>query len=310
MRKIITIGESTYQIHFSGNNPRCSFPGGVILNATASLAMSGIDTFMVSETACDYFGNQIADYLKNAGVDTKSLDRFTEGATTLDIYTPDGVMQYGTYPADRFNVVWPRIDENDIVIFGGFYALDASLRERLFEMVKYARERKAIIIYLPGFPHHPNLRITKVMTAILENLEVSNLVIASREHILDIFGSEDASHVFKSNIEFYCPNFICLDEGNAHIFASGKTGSIAINDKARDNEIAADASFLAGTAFSIINNDITCTAIDSTPFDTWLKIAEEGVRFAANTAHDSRTIDAAFAARQAADIASHLSFQP
>ena len=265
---------------------------------------------MVSETACDYFGNQIADYLKNAGVDTKSLDRFTEGATTLDIYTPDGVMQYGTYPADRFNVVWPRIDENDIVIFGGFYALDASLRERLFEMVKYARERKAIIIYLPGFPHHPNLRITKVMTAILENLEVSNLVIASREHILDIFGSEDASHVFKSNIEFYCPNFICLDEGNAHIFASGKTGSIAINDKARDNEIAADASFLAGTAFSIINNDIACTAIDSTPFDTWLKIAEEGVRFAANTAHDSRTIDAAFAARQAADIAPHLSFQP
>ena len=152
--------------------------------------------------------------------------------------------------------------------------------------------------------------ITKVMTAILENLEVSNLVIASREHILDIFGSEDASHVFKSNIEFYCPNFICLDEGNADIFASGKTGSIAINDKARDNEIAADASFLAGTAFSIINNDIACTAIDSTPFDTWLKIAEEGVRFAANTAHDSRTIDAAFAARQAADIASHLSFQP
>ena len=272
--------------------------------------MSGIDTFMVSETACDYFGNQIADYLKNAGVDTKSLDRFTEGATTLDIYTPTGVMQYGTYPADRFNVVWPRIDENDIVIFGGFYALDASLRERLFEMVKYARERKAIIIYLPGFPHHPNLRITKVMTAILENLEMSNLVIASREHILNIFGSEDASHVFKSNIEFYCPNFICLDEGNAHIFASGKTGSIAINDKARDNEIAADASFLAGTAFSIINNDIACTAIDSTPFDTWLKIAEEGVRFAANTAHDSRTIDAAFAARQAADIAPHLSFQP
>ena len=69
MRKIITIGESTYQIHFSGNNPRHGFPGGVILNATASLAMAGIDTFMVSETACDYFGNQIADYLKNAGVD-------------------------------------------------------------------------------------------------------------------------------------------------------------------------------------------------------------------------------------------------
>ena len=177
MRKIIAIGESILDTVFRDDKPVSSFVGGRIANAAASMGMAGMPVQMVSECCNDHIGDIIVNFLHTHNVGTASVDRFTEGSTaTSMIFHTSGngkkLINFFNYPADRFDVVWPRIDEDDIIIFGSFYSIDPDMRERFYELIKYAHERKAILIYLLGCQHGINCRITKVMPGILENLEI------------------------------------------------------------------------------------------------------------------------------------------
>lgn len=298
MRKIIAIGESSFCINFRDAATASGYPDGVIANASASLARVGMDVFMVSEAATDFFGDTITSFLDKAGVDTSSIDRFTEGKTALNIIQPKGSMLYEDYPAERFNVVWPRIDEDDIVVFGGFYALDNSLRTALFDMISYAKERKAVIVYLPGFANHDDLRITKVMTAILENLEVSDLVIAMEDDIKRIFNQPDSATAFKQNIEFYCPYFISVShDGKIDMFANGEL--LTRNTQADTSSLTVRSALLAGIVYGIVKNELMHDSIRSAESTAWHDIVDNAADFAGNIDNETRLVSEQFASPKA-----------
>ena len=188
-RKTIAIGESVLDTVFRDDRPVDSFVGGRIANAAASAASAGVPVEMVSECCNDHIGDIITDFLESHHVGTGSVDRFTDGSTAVSMvfYQGNGggkkMINFYNYPDDRFDVVWPRIDEDDVVLFGSFYSIDTVMRDRFYELVKYARERKAILIYLLGCQHGISCRITKVMPGILENLEIADIVVAWREEL-------------------------------------------------------------------------------------------------------------------------------
>ena len=171
MRKIIAIGESVLDTVYSGNQPTRSFVGGRIANAAAILGTMGLPVAMVSECCADRVGDIIVDYLTRHRVDVNSIDRYTTGAAAMSIIFNDGgkdtLVNYGVYPKERFDVVWPRIDEDDILLFGSLYAITEPQRKALFELVNYAVERKAIILYLPGFQHGINFHIAHVINIVV-----------------------------------------------------------------------------------------------------------------------------------------------
>lgn len=39
-------------------------------------------------------------------------------------------MFYNQFPEERLNFVWPRIEKDDIIIFGSYFALNPALRKR------------------------------------------------------------------------------------------------------------------------------------------------------------------------------------
>lgn len=285
MRKIIAIGESVLDTLLVDDKPVKSFVGGCIANAAASSAMAGVHTTMVSECGTDHVGDLVVGFLQAHGVEIGSVDRFVDGTTesSLIFVNGDKVSQvnYGSYPLDRFDVVWPRIDEDDIVIFGSFYSIDSALRERLYEMVRYAAERKAIIIYVPGFHHDINCRITKVMPAILENLELSDVVIANDKDINDIFPNEIAEKAFHNHIEFYCKNYIHLanDCSLARYFTRGKD-SIEVGASGVNNPLGWQSGFIAGIACGLIKYDVTRMGIEDVDGLTWNSIMEFAVGMA------------------------------
>ncbi|UKI43115.1 MAG: carbohydrate kinase family protein [Porphyromonadaceae bacterium] len=174
MRKIIAIGESVLDTLYRNGQPVKAMVGGRIANATASLGMTGVPVTFCSECCTDSVGDIIVDFFNRHQVATTSIDRYTDGSTQLSAIFlgedgNDKIVNYGVYPdADRFDVVWPRIDEGDIVLFGSLYSIAQPQRERVYELLSYAAERKAVMVYLPGFQHGINFRITRVLTAILE----------------------------------------------------------------------------------------------------------------------------------------------
>ncbi|MEF9923588.1 MAG: carbohydrate kinase family protein [Muribaculaceae bacterium] len=285
MRKVIAIGELALDIIYKDNLPIESFTAGRIVNAATSIANTGISTTFVSECGNDKVGDIIINHLKNHNVITTSIDRFTDNNTSLSLIFNDDKgttrLAYGSYPADRFDVVWPRIDEDDIVLFGSFYSIDPLLRERLFEMITYAAERKAMIIYMPGFHQKADYRITRVMTAILENLEVSNLVLAKSEDIDKLFKTTDATQVFHQNIEYYCTNYLHINENyDLSLFSNNCTKTYNNQSNNSVNKLGWHAGFCAGIIYGLLLKDVTYTTLKNIDEQAWNDIVKCGYSFA------------------------------
>lgn len=288
MRKVIAIGELNLDIIYRNNIPVSSFMGGRIMNMASSLAVAGIQVFAVSECGADGTGDMIIKFLSEQGADVNSVDRYTDGETPLSVIIENdivSVVNYGRYPSDRFDVVWPRIDEDDIVVFGSFYSLDPELRERLFEMITYAAERKAVIVYLPGFRNKRNIRITKVMTAVFENLEISNIVIGHQEEMKWIFGEENPEKLYKDRIAFYTPNYLHVDNnGTLSLFSGLLRKSVPGSVGNYADGLGWNSGFCAGIIYGILKNDIKHDGIDQIDDAKWSDIIRAGYAFAANAA--------------------------
>ena len=166
MRKAIAIGESILDTVFLDDRPTDSFVGGRIANAAASVGESGIPVEMVSECCNDHIGDIITGFLHRHHVGTGSVDRFTDGSTAASMIfhsSTDGgkkLVNFYNYPDDRFDVVWPRIDEDDVILFGSFYSIDIAMRETLLrtcEIRPRAQGYSHIFTRMPTWnklPHH------------------------------------------------------------------------------------------------------------------------------------------------------------
>ncbi len=286
MRKIIAIGESILDTVYRDYKPVRSFVGGRVSNAAASLGDMGLPVSMVSECCTDKVGDWVVNFFESHHVDTKSIDRYTDGSTPMAaIFEQDSeddkIVNYGMYPASRFNVIWPRIDENDIVLFGSYYAIDEPQRERLFDLLSYAAERKAIVIYLPGFQHGTQFNLTKVMPNILENFEVSKLVIDHDKDINTMFPNQDSDKVYNNHIKFYGPTYIHITPGeNATIYKGMDKTVCSFDDQHTTNHLGWQAGFIAGLIYEIIAQDIKSSDIDTLAPATWQGLMKQAFDFA------------------------------
>ena len=261
MKKIICIGECALDIVFRNSQPVGSMPGGRIVNAAAILARQGLPVLIASELAKGTVGDIIADFLTEAGVDMSSLDRFTEGLSPVIIYTTDengvtGATRYENYPDECFDIVWPRIEEGDIVVYGGYYALDARMRPRMSQLLAHAAEMKAVLVYLPGFLPQQEPRITRVMPVILENLEYASMVIARNNDLSTIFGTNDSDRCYKDHIDFYCRSLINVDPVNRMIsYYSGKEVTSVEIPEDTCHSMMWNAGAVAGTVDALFRED-------------------------------------------------------
>lgn len=292
MRKIIAIGESVLDTIFSGGMPVKAFVGGRVANAAASLATAGVPCSMVSECTTDSVGDIIINFLTAHGVDVTSVDRYPDGATRLSAIFVDGdeprIVNYGEYPDERFDVVWPRIDEDDIVLIGSLYAVDLPQRARLFELLKHAVERKAIIVYLPGLQHGINFRITHVMPHLLENLEISQLVIATRHDLDTIFPGEESRECYQNHIRYYDNTLVYIDEHlHETIYRADSRIDTPLRNVMDDSSLLGWQSGLtAGIIYQIIKRDITHETLSTIGSDVWNEIIDAARQWAHEAAHN------------------------
>lgn len=56
---------------------------------------------------------------------------------------------YKDYPKQRLDVLFPKLEEDDIVMIGSYYALNPVLREKILELLDQAREKKLLSTMTP-----------------------------------------------------------------------------------------------------------------------------------------------------------------
>lgn len=276
-------------IIFRNDIPVNAVPGGSVFNGLISLARSGISTTFISETGCDRVGDRIIGFLKENGVDATNVCRHKETKSPLSLAflnenNDAEYVFYKDHPHDRLEFSYPEVNTDDVVMFGSFYAVNPVIRQQVSDFLQYAKSHGAIIYYDVNFRASHISDVIKVTPNLLENLELADIVRGSNEDFHVLFGHDNADKVYRSDISFYCRNFI-YTQGARPVELRAKGGitrSYPIEPMETVSTIGAGDNFNAGIVYGLINEGITRRRIaEGLDAAEWDKLIASGQRFAA-----------------------------
>ena len=281
MRKVFGIGETILDIIFRNDQPQKAVPGGSVFNGLISLGRLNVPVSFISE-----LGDMIRDFMEDNHITTEFVDRFPDGKSPISLAFLDddknaNYIFYKDYPAQRLEVPLPKIEKDDIFVFGSYYSLNPVLRTRMVEFLQYAQERKAIIYYDPNFRKAHAHEAIRLMPTVLENLEFADIVRGSDEDFQNLYGKSDAQEVYKEHIQFYCDRFLTTHGANGvNLHTRNFTRHFDSPQIQPLSTIGAGDNFNAGIIYGLLKYDVRHADLPSLDQDTWGKIIRCGMDLA------------------------------
>ena len=278
MRKVFGIGETILDIIFRNDQPQKAVPGGSVFNGLISLGRLNVPVSFISELGNDRVGDMIRDFMEDNHITTEFVDRFPDGKSPISLAFLDddknaNYIFYKDYPAQRLEVPLPKIEKDDIFVFGSYYSLNPVLRTRMVEFLQYAQERKAIIYYDPNFRKAHAHEAIRLMPTVLENLEFADIVRGSDEDFQNLYGKSDAQKVYKEHIQFYCDRFLTTHGANGvNLHTRNFTRHFDSPQIQPLSTIGAGDNFNAGIIYGLLKYDVRHADLPSLDQDTWGKI--------------------------------------
>ncbi len=289
MRKVIGIGETIYDIIFENGQPTAAIPGGSVFNGMVSLARVGADVSFISETGNDRVGKTILQFMRDNGMTTEYVNVFPDGKSPvslafLDEQSNAEYLFYKDYPSQRLDVILPKIQEDDIVVIGSYFALNPVLREKVVELLEIAREKKAIVYYDPNFRSTHKNEAMKLAPTIIENLEYADIVRGSDDDFFYMYGLRDADKIYKDKIKFYCPNFICTAGAKEVVLRTRMCNkNFVVASIPTVSTVGAGDNFNAGVVYGLLKYDIRHRDLGNLADNWWERIIDCGIRFSADS---------------------------
>lgn len=287
MRKVIGIGETILDIIFRDGQPTAAVPGGSVFNGIVSLGRAGVPICFISETGNDHVGNIILNFMRDNNISTEHVNVFPDGKSPVSLAflndrSDAEYIFYKDYPKQRLDIDYPKLEEDDIVIVGSYYALNPVLRDKVLELLDQAREKKAIVYYGPNFRSSHKEEAIRLAPTIIENLEYADIVRGSQEDFFYMYNLQDADKIYKDKIKFYCTNFLCT-AGAEQI--SLRTATLSkeypIPPLEAVSTIGAGDNFNAGIICGLLKYDVRHEDLNAMDEATWDKVIRCGMRFAA-----------------------------
>lgn len=285
MRKIIGIGETVLDIIFDGQNkPVSGRPGGSVYNALISLGRCGVKATFISEVGDDRVGGIITSFLEENHVDTDCV--FVHGGMKsplalafLDENKNAQYSFYKDYKGQKLELKMPDINEDDIVLFGSYFALNSVLRAEVASFLKTAKAKGAILYYDVNFRPSHRHEVNDLLPVINENFDLADIVKGSDEDFEVMFGTTDWRSAYHSNVESHCKAFICTQGSKGATFIYGnKEISVAGQKITPVSTVGAGDSFNAGTLYGMMKHNIAQGQISDA--EAMSKAMSYGVMFA------------------------------
>ena len=258
----------------------------------------------ITEVGNDRVGDIILRFMQANGIDTTHVCTYADGKSPISLAflnerSDAEYTFYKDYPRQRLDTDLPDIEEDDIVIFGSFYALNPVLREKMVELLEKARERKAIIYYDPNFRASHKEEAIKLAPTIIENLEYANIVRGSNEDFLYMYNLTDIDKVYRDKIKFYCPNFLCTFGGEkVSLHTRTVNKDYPVTPLQPVSTIGAGDNFNAGIIYGLIKEGVRYCDVDNIPVEVWDKVIGYGMEFSAEVCRSfDNSVSPAFAAQ-------------
>ena len=285
MKRIFVIGESHYNIIFNGNQPIEGYPSGFGFETVVSLGRSGISPSLITEIGNDEIGNIVISFLKQNNVNIDNIYRFYDVNTALSICIDNvngdkKVTDYTYFPDTRLDIIWPRIDNDDIVLFGSYFSIDTKLRQNIIELITYCSERKSLIIYDPDYDDKYANEAVWFMPSVIENLEFADIVRGNLRDFNNIYKESDIDRIYINHIKFYCKIFICLDGiRGVYLRADSIREYYAFDIEENCNLKSINEAFNAGLIYCLSYYKIEREKLETLDAMTWDRIISFAVSF-------------------------------
>ena len=285
MRKVFTIGETVFDLIFNKSQKVNAKPGGAMLNSAVSLGRLGTPVSFISEIGDDNTGKYILEFLTKNGVDTSFCYQFKDGQTALALAFLDennnaDYSFYKNYPNQRLTQKLPILNQEDILLFGSFFAITREVRKPLLEFIKQSQKQDAIIIYDPNF-RKPHLHeLPEIKNDILENISYSSIVRGSDEDFKLIFNADNADESFQILKENRCPILIYTSSNKAVEFRSEEFKfSLPVIPVKTISTIGAGDTFNAGIVYNLIKFGLRNKNLQDVKIETWKEIIKNAIQF-------------------------------
>ena len=264
MRKVIGIGETVLDIIFKDEEPVSAVPGGSVFNALISLGRAGVKAALISETGNDHIGKKIIRFMESNGIDSSNVNVYAESKSPLSLAflnekNDAEYIFYKDHPHDQLDFIYPDIQPDDIVMFGSFYAINPVIRPQVAGLLEYAKNHGAILYYDVNFRASHSNEVMKITPNLLDNLEMADVVRGSNEDFSILFKHHDADSVYRTDISFYCHNFI-YTQGSEPVEVRAEGGincQYPVGNTQTVSTIGAGDNFNAGFVYGLIKYGIT-----------------------------------------------------
>ena len=263
MRKYIVIGPCRMDIvmpaHSAPGEPISWMPGSPLQNAAILLAQANCPVSMVSEVSRDAIGSLLVHNLESAGVNTQSVDRVSNGeATSTAVFFASGASPviYAPTPDDRFDAPWPRIDPDDVVIFGAPDLLKPRAVQFMSDLLDHVADRKAIAVYAPMLTPTEVPRITRATPVILDLLEKANIAFLTATDTMLLFTDTEAEKCYREHVRFYCPTMVYVNPDSRTLSIFHDNISASAQAKLSPDSLIWHAGALASLAKAIDSVDV------------------------------------------------------
>ena len=231
--------------------------------------------------------------MQQNGMSTDYMDSFSEGLSPVSLaFLDEGqgtdYMFYTNRSKRRSNMALPDIQPDDIVLFGSYYALNSDTRDRVMDLVQYARERRAIVYYDPNFRKAHAHEAIQLRATVMDNYEAADLVRGSDEDFVNLYKKTDPDEVYRDEVQFYCKRLIATRgaEGISLYTEKGRT-HYDVPPLTAVSSIGAGDAFNAGLIYSLIKYRIGQMDLPELSPMMWDKMIGLGIAFAAEVCGSS-----------------------
>ena len=311
MRKVIGIGETILDVIFKNDQPIGAVPGGSMFNGLISLGRVGMNAGFISETGNDRIGRKIIKFLEDNHVDASNISVYPEAKSPVSLaflndQNDAEYIFYKDHPNDKLDFIFPDIQPDDIVMYGSFYAVNPVIRPQMFAFLEHAQRQGAILYYDVNFRASHANDVMKVTPNILENLEFADIVRGSKEDFEVMFNKSEADIVYRSQISFYCKNFI-YTQGAEPLILKGVGGfskDYPVAQTETVSTIGAGDNFNAGFVYGLVKYGITREMLETgVAEELWDKVIDEAQQFATNVCQSiNNSVDQAFADKKKREL--------
>jgi len=214
-KRIIGIGETVFDILFRDDQPQKAVPGGSTFNSIVSLGRAGMNCVMVTEVGGDHVGDIICNFLQENGVSTEYVCRHKDvkshiSLAFLDEHNDAQYVFYKDHASVSMDGPLPVFGQDDVVLFGSFFAINPAIRPVVGKMLRGAREAGAWLYYDVNFRKNHIAELPEVMPNIEENMRLADVVRGSTEDFGFLYGLQDGDAIYEK-VRHFCNTLILTD---------------------------------------------------------------------------------------------------